>query len=197
MLQFVIGGEKSGKSAFALDLLTRSPAPHLLFATGRPGDLSFRRQIQAHRDERGPQIPVQEVGADMPEALALALKQGVQSVLVDCLDFWLFHFFHAGEPEMTERRERLLEVLDSAQGEKSLSVIFVSCEIGLGPIAADASTRRFVRELGALNQAVSSRCHEAYMMFSGMPLKLKDAEGGAGFAKCCAPERSVQTGQGE
>ncbi|MBA4356900.1 MAG: cobalamin biosynthesis protein, partial [Desulfovibrio sp.] len=85
MITFVIGGNKSGKSDFAMGLLEREAGPKLFLATGQAKDLSFRTQIARHRDRRDPTLPVVEVGWDLPPAL-LEARKDYAAVLVDSLD---------------------------------------------------------------------------------------------------------------
>jgi adenosylcobinamide kinase/adenosylcobinamide-phosphate guanylyltransferase len=169
MIRLALGGEKSGKSDFALDALLRGPAPRLFLATGQPADLSFREQILAHRVQRPASIPVREVGAELPQALRDAAEAGVRSLLADSLDFWLFLCL---ERPAATAEDALLASLAALPRER-IDVTFVSCEIGLGPIAADAATRSFVRRLGKLNAAVAAVCDSVDLIVAGLPLALK------------------------
>ena len=108
MITFVIGGNKSGKSDYAMGLLETAPGPALFLATGKAKDLSFRSQIAAHRERRDPTLPVVEVGWDLPRAL-LEAKNEYQTVLVDSLDFWLY--VCSQECRERELTEALLEAL--------------------------------------------------------------------------------------
>jgi adenosylcobinamide kinase/adenosylcobinamide-phosphate guanylyltransferase len=167
-LTLILGGEKSGKSDYALRLLARAPGPGLFVATGRALDAGFRAQIQAHRAGRGPEIPVREVGTDLPEALAQAAGR-CGAVLVDSLDFWLFACRAAGDEPA--RVAALLAALD-AMGPTE--VIVVSCEIGLGPVAPTAGVRAFVRALGALNRQLAQRSARAVLVVAGRALTLPE-----------------------
>ncbi len=174
MLRLFLGGEKSGKSAAALARLEQAAGPRLILATGRAGDLEFRRRIMAHRLERSPDIPVRETGAELPELLGPLFSSGLRSVLVDSLDFWLFHRLGTGDAVNAEAA--LLAGLDCVPGlgqPEGPELIIVSCEIGLGPVAATSETRAFVRTLGALNQALAARSQEVCLLVAGVPLHLK------------------------
>lgn len=167
-LTLVLGGEKSGKSDYALGLAAREAGPVLFVATGRALDPGFRAQIEAHRKKRGPGIPVREVGTDLPEALTEAAGR-YALVLVDSLDFWLYACARAGALE--ERRAALLAALEGMGGTR---VVVVSCEVGLGPVAPTAEVRAFVRALGALNHELATRCAEAVLVVAGRPLRLPE-----------------------
>ncbi len=166
MKRLYLGGEKSGKSALALHALLELPGDPLLLATGQARDFGFREQILAHRSQRPQRVAVIETGPDLPERLAQAVAQG-RPVLADSLDFWLFAVRETGRE--AERIQALLAALDDTAGGH---VILVSCEAGLGPVAATADIRAFVRSLGALNQAVARRCEEVVLAVAGRALPI-------------------------
>lgn len=172
MITFVIGGNKSGKSDYAMKLLEACPGPALFLATGKAKDLAFRSQIAAHRERRDPALPVVEVGRDLPRAL-LEAKKDYKAVLVDSLDFWLYVCTQEGREG--ELHEALLDVL---RGWHDARIILVSCEIGFSPLPASSEARRFLKKLGRLNQAVAALSHEAYLVVAGLPLALKKADHG-------------------
>lgn len=167
MITLVLGGNKSGKSDFALDALLQGPRPHRLLATGKALDLDFRKQIMDHRRTRPASLAVCEVSLDLPAALDKATKE-VGSALVDSLDYWLFSCI--GEGLHKEKTAELVSVLSDWTGPE---LFLVSSEVGLGPLAATAETRLFARRLGALNQAVAAIAHRAYLITAGLPVKLK------------------------
>lgn len=172
MITFVIGGNKSGKSDFAMRMLEAEPGPSLFLATGKAKDLSFRDQIASHRDRRDPALPVVEVGWDLPRAL-LEAKGEYTAVLVDSLDFWLY--VCSQESRDHELVEALLEVLRHNQ---DMRIILVSCEIGFSPLPGSCEGRSFLKKLGRLNQAVAALAHEAFLVVAGLPVVLKKAEHG-------------------
>ncbi len=167
MITLVLGGNKSGKSDFALDLLQKNEKPALFIATGKARDLEFRRQIQDHRISRGPEIEVMEVSADLPQTLRKA-KADFPSVLVDSLDYWLFSIRKSGCEN--ERIQELSEVLNHWT---ATNLILVSCEAGLGPLPLSGEVRAFIRGLGALNQACAQIADRVFLVAAGLPLQLK------------------------
>lgn len=167
MITLVLGGNKSGKSAFALELLEKAPGPQLFVATGKALDMDFRRQILDHKHQRGPTLPVVETGPDLPELLGTITK-GYSAVLIDSLDFWLFSCI----PDESEDQavEKFAAALQAWNGP---DLILVSCEIGLGPLPAGREARFFVRRLGGLNQAVARMADQVFLVCAGLPLALK------------------------
>lgn len=171
MIDLVLGGNKSGKSDFALELLASAPKPWTFVATGKARDLDFRAQIQTHRQERDPEIVVMEVETELPETLGILSRQK-GSVLVDSLDFWLFSvncaFF--GKAARDAARQALITELAAWRGGR---LILVSTEMGLGPLAYDGEVRAFARDLGELNREIARVGTSVYLLVAGLPQKLK------------------------
>lgn len=164
----VLGGEKSGKSDHALRLLADGPGPRLLIATGQALDAGFRDRIMRHRVERGPDIPVREVALELPEALSEA-ADAYATVLAEGLDYWLYACTMAGRVE--ERIDALLAALADMDGTR---VLLVSCESGLGPVAATSETRAFVRGMGTLNRRLAAVCADVSLIVAGRALRLPE-----------------------
>ncbi len=173
-----LGGEKSGKSALALQTLLQGPAPACLLATGRPLDASFRRQVNEHRLSRPTDLPVLETGVDLVGGIFQTLEQGYKSLLVDSLDFWLFACLDSGNDHLAEQFGNEAAQFNRTATEQGAVLGFVSCEVSLGPVAADACTRRFVRELGALHQTLAQACDTVCLVVAGLPLYLKKGQHG-------------------
>ncbi|UZP66949.1 bifunctional adenosylcobinamide kinase/adenosylcobinamide-phosphate guanylyltransferase [Desulfovibrio mangrovi] len=177
MIRLILGGDKSGKSAYGLQVFEQGEGPRLLLATGQAQDFAFRRQILDHRTARKAEIQVRETGAGLVSALQEA-SGSYRSILVDSLDFWLFACAGSsvadadstGGGHADHTRSLIACLANLPQGT---DVTFVSCEAGLGAIPASAEVRRFVRDLGALNQAVAAVSHEVCLMVAGLPLYLK------------------------
>jgi adenosylcobinamide kinase/adenosylcobinamide-phosphate guanylyltransferase len=169
MIDLVLGGNKSGKSDFGLELLGRSPGPWTMVVTGKSMDLAFRDQIMAHRQSRDKMIPVREVGADLTGVLRDCEDQG--AVLVDSLDFWMFvlgqEMDRAGRQAVCEE---FVELLRTWQGGR---LILVSTEMGLGPLAFDGGLRAFARDLGQLNREIARVSASVYLVVAGLAQKLK------------------------
>jgi adenosylcobinamide kinase/adenosylcobinamide-phosphate guanylyltransferase len=183
---FITGGQASGKSDYALNLLHRLhtyDAPPVFVATGKAQDEGLREQIRLHRDMRPARIPVFESGVDLASCLRQALQTG-RTVLLDGLDFWYFLVMQEADflPEKTERRCReLLDLLDETarspkgQDKDASTLILVSSETGLGPVAADSMTRAFTRGLGRLNTKIAVRADSSWLVVAGHGIPLDTA----------------------
>lgn len=177
MISLFIGGEKSGKSDLALERFLELEPPRALVVTGKAQDFSFRRRIEKHRmDPRrsGSQMIVSEAGLNMPSLLTQHAERGVPSVLVDSLDFWVFAVLEDGGEEDFERRlDELAAALAPYAKTGRPDAVLVTCEVGLGPIAATSAVRRFVRCLGECNRRLAAMADEAVFCTAGLPMRLK------------------------
>ena len=173
MIRMVLGGERSGKSDTAWNLFSQAKPLGTVLAMGQARDQDFRDQILRHRQRRGPEATVIEPGLELPLALKNLRGQDVPA-LVDSLDFWLFACIESGR----DLRAEFLDSLALWRGPKASELILVSGEVGLGPVAATAPVRLFVRRLGSLNQDVAGLADEVCLVVAGLSLKLKGGRHG-------------------
>lgn len=171
MIDLILGGNKSGKSDFALELLSNTPQPWTFIATGKSRDLAFRKQIIAHRQSRNHKIAVLEIDIDLIGALDKLSGNG-GGVLVDSLDFWLFSL-HQCLTNVWERTKAVKQFLACLQAWPGSPLILVSTEMGLGPLALDPEVRAFSRELGQLNREIARLGTRVYLVVAGLAQQLK------------------------
>lgn len=170
--ELVSGGARSGKSRYAEARALQHAGPVIYLATAEqhPEDAEFAERVRQHQQRRPAHWRVVETGPNLAEAL-LACAAPDTLLLIDCLGMWLMQFcqddgFGADWPEA---RTAFLAALQRVPGE----VVLVSNEVGWGVIGATSLTRRFVDELGRLNQAVAERCARVTLVACGLPLALK------------------------
>jgi adenosylcobinamide kinase/adenosylcobinamide-phosphate guanylyltransferase len=165
---FITGGARSGKTAFALRRATEHKAPRLYVATAEALDREMRERIERHRKDR------EEMGFDtIEETLDMAGPlEGIGSkygaVLIDCLTLWLSNLMAEGLDVDKEGR-RLLGALNSLDAP----VYVVTNEVGLGIVPENEMARAFRDNAGRLNAMIAAEAREAWMMVSGLPVKIK------------------------
>jgi len=176
----VLGGARSGKSAWA-EQEARASGKHVVYiATGSAGDAEMAARIALHRQQR----PAQWLTVEEPLALGAAIQQWStpgRLVLVDCLTLWLSNlmfsaggeFNETGPLELPECVARERAALLSALALAGDQVILVSNELGMGIVPYGALSRAFADEAGRLNQAVAQACPTVAMIIAGLPLMLK------------------------
>ena len=163
----VVGGQRSGKSRFAEDLVLRSGRRPVYIATGGAGDAEMAERIALHRTRRGPDWTTVEEPLDLPGALGRADGDDA-AVLVDCLTLWLLNLIEAGR-DIDRETDGLLAALASAKAP----VVLVSNEVGSGIIPDNALARRYADALGTLNQQVAASVDRVVLMSAGQPVLLK------------------------
>jgi adenosyl cobinamide kinase/adenosyl cobinamide phosphate guanylyltransferase len=84
----VLGGARSGKSAFAERMLEAEASSRLYLATGQAWDDEMRARIEAHQDRRGQGWETVEAPVDLTGTLE-ANARADRPVLVDCLTLWV------------------------------------------------------------------------------------------------------------
>lgn len=183
--EFILGGQKSGKSRRA-ELLARAwlaaDTAHqgVLIATAQPWDEEMRQRIQRHQADRAQRVPgLTTVEEPLHLAQAIARHSQPKTLLVvDCLTLWLTHWMMPAEGEgatpsvVKTAVSALLGAIETAPGP----VVLVGNEIGLGVIPLGPEVRAFVDELGRLNQAVAGVCQRVTLMAAGLPLALKPGQ---------------------
>jgi adenosylcobinamide kinase/adenosylcobinamide-phosphate guanylyltransferase len=170
VITLILGGARSGKSAFAERLALESGRNIVYVATAEAGDEEMRARIERHRARRPPSW----VTLEAPRALAAALRSHAapgRVLLVDCLTLWLSNLIHARGPELAAEREALLAALPALPGE----VLLVANEVGAGIVPIGAVNRLFVDEAGLLHQAVARLSDRVYWMVAGCPVPAKGA----------------------
>ncbi|AIO42140.1 cobinamide kinase / cobinamide phosphate guanyltransferase family protein [Burkholderia cenocepacia] len=176
-LTFVLGGARSGKSAHAERLAADCgrPVTYIATAASSTADAEFERRIAHHRARR----PADWGFADAPVDLAgtlVRLDDPRACLLVDCLTLWLTNLLCPLDSEPLDDAQYAAQVerLEHALRHARAKVIVVSNEIGLGVVPLGSVTRRYVDELGRLNQRIAALATRVTLLVAGLPLELKD-----------------------
>lgn len=165
-LSLVIGGARSGKSAFAEKIVTSQGLDPIYLATAQAWDDEMRARIDAHRARRDVRWRTIEAPLDLPDAL-LGLAPS-QVALVDCATLWLSNVMLA-ERAVTDEVARLLDALARAPAP----VVVVSNEVGWSIVPENALARAFRDAQGRLNQDLAERAGLVVAVMAGLPLALK------------------------
>jgi adenosylcobinamide kinase / adenosylcobinamide-phosphate guanylyltransferase len=164
-LTLVIGGARSGKSAWAEAAIMAAGAPAYYLATATAGDAEMAERIRHHQARRGAFWTTVEEQMD----LAARLRDIGRPVLVDCLTLWLTNLLLADRPV-----ERECEALAAALQQLPGPIVLVANEVGFGIVPDNALARRFRDAAGRLNQAVAAIADRVVLLVAGVPLTLKD-----------------------
>lgn len=163
----VLGGARSGKSAFAEGLVAATGLARHYVATGRAWDEEMRERIARHRADRGEGWRTHEEPLALAECLA-ALDDPGNAVLVDCLTLWVTNLMMEGRA-VAEEFARLADHVSRARAR----LVLVSNEVGLGIVPENRMAREFRDHAGRLHQAIAARSAEVYFVAAGLPLRMK------------------------
>ena len=163
----ILGGARSGKSAFAENLVTSAGLARHYVATGRAWDDEMRARIVRHREDRGPDWVTVEEPLDLVGALH-AIDSAAHVVLVDCLTLWVTNLMME-ERDMPAEFAFLCEFAKTAQSK----IVFVSNEVGLGIVPENRMAREFRDHAGRLHQQIAAIADDVYFVAAGLPLKMK------------------------
>jgi len=163
----VLGGARSGKSAYAEGLI-RAAAPLATYlATAEAGDGEMAARIAQHRTQRGAGWDTVEEPLDLVGTLVRVARPD-RPVLVDCLTLWLSNLMFA-ERDIAAEAARLATCLGDLAGP----VVLVSNEVGQGIVPDNALARAFRDHAGRLHQTVAAVANRVVFVTAGLPMMLK------------------------
>jgi adenosylcobinamide kinase/adenosylcobinamide-phosphate guanylyltransferase len=163
----VLGGRRSGKSRYALERARDMGGDAVTFiATARAGDPELDTRIAAHRAQRPTSWRTVEVDRDL--ARPIAGEDAERVLLIDSLTLWASGLLE-GEAGV---RECWPSVAAALAGRRA---VLVSEEAGMGIVPLGEMTRRFLDDLGWLNQQVAQLADEVILMIAGIPVPIKGA----------------------
>lgn len=185
-LTLVLGGTRSGKSAFAERLARESALPVRYVATADERDESFAARIAAHVVRRPPEWETVVAG----DRLAAAVGRD-RCVLVDGLGTWIAGVMQRGavaaddmpagaalDPSRSSVRDEVAALALAASASPS-PVIVVAEQAGEGLLAPDALSRAWLDALGEATQALAAVAQRAVLVVAGRAIELPPATAGA------------------
>lgn len=168
----VLGGVRSGKSAYAESALAAEPEVTYLATGGvREGDAEWAERIQRHQVRR----PESWRTVETADAAA-QLRSARTPVLLDCLGTWLtaridLHQAWDGGPLDAVNAD--VDELVAAWRDCPRMVVAVSNEVGSGVVPPAASGRLFRDLLGEVNARIAAESDTVVLMVAGLPLRLR------------------------
>ncbi len=184
-LILVLGGARSGKSAFAERLAASSGQSVAFIATATAGDDEMRIRIARHRASR----PRDWHTVEEPLDLAGAVRHAgalADVMLLDCITLWLANWLFrqdetnsAGTPASSslfdmgavQEIQSLIDALASLGAGKTL--IVVTNEVGLGIVPDYALGRTYRDTLGLVNQRLAEAAERVYLLIAGIAVDIK------------------------
>ena len=180
-IHLVLGGIRSGKSAYAERLAAEiaGPEPVLYVATGTAVDAEMEERIQRHQQRR-PQnwqtleAPLNPVGALQDHS---QITNSPVVLLLDSVDVWVSNLML--QYETTPRMELEARIVGAVRRfadyirELDHQAVIVSSEVGHSLIATTTMGRQFQDLLGTVNQAMAEDADQVTMVVAGLPVAIK------------------------
>lgn len=169
----IVGGARSGKSAYAERLASALELPVTYIATAQVYDDEFAKRVSHHKERRPPHWALVEAPFNLGQTL-LDIDAPDTCLIVDCLTLWLAQCIcpDCDKPERLDwqaEKQALLDALPQLQA----TVFLVSNEVGMGIVPLGEINRQFQDEQGRLNQHVAAIADQVSFIAAGLPLKLK------------------------
>jgi adenosylcobinamide kinase/adenosylcobinamide-phosphate guanylyltransferase len=166
----VIGGCRSGKSRYALELAKQISGDRRIFiATCVPEDKEMQIRVAHHKEERGKNWSTIEVPIRLPEAI-IEYSPKSDLILIDCLTLWISNLIlDNNDVDISEAALRLTKSLKDAQ----CPVIMVSNEVGAGIVPENGLARLFRDAVGFSNQSIAACSDRVIWMVAGIPVPIK------------------------
>jgi adenosylcobinamide kinase/adenosylcobinamide-phosphate guanylyltransferase len=173
MIQFFLGGARSGKSSLAEQAAKNSQLDVVYIATGQALDQEMQQRIARHQDDR----PSHWLTVEEPLNLATVLQEHASEkrcLLVDCLTLWLSNQLLQqddlqGNQQYQQQKAELLHVLAELPGQ----IILVSNEVGQGIVPLGELSRHYVDEAGWLHQAIAKIADQVRFVCAGIAVNVK------------------------
>ncbi|MBL7127344.1 MAG: bifunctional adenosylcobinamide kinase/adenosylcobinamide-phosphate guanylyltransferase [Dehalococcoidales bacterium] len=182
----IIGGARSGKSHYAMELARKASGPVLFVATAEALDEEMRQRIEEHRRTR----PAAWRTLEVPTRVGDGVRQKIgdaQVVIIDCITLLVNNIL--SQHYTPGSRQKAADIIEQAVVDEisaliecfhkiEANFIMVSNDVGSGIVPADGMSRLYRDLLGKANQMLAQSADEVIMMVAGIPLPLKSDDSG-------------------
>ena len=169
-LILVLGGSRSGKSSYAIELAKSFKKRAAFIATCAFLDKEMTERIKKHRRSRPKHWRLIEEPRDIQRAL-IDIQKKYDVVIVDCIGLWISNFLvdNLEDKEIENKIGGLLTAISKI----NITAILVSNEVGGGIVPDNLLARRFRDLVGLANQMIAKKADDVIFMQAGIPLVIK------------------------
>lgn len=175
-LILILGGARSGKSAYAQRLAGEMGHRILYVATATAGDTEMAERIARHQEARPAHWRTLEAPTEIGRALETAIADA-DVVLLDCLTLLVSNLLMEDEATTASHIEARaineLEAILRVCATHGATLIVISNEVGMGLVPPYPMGRIYRDALGQVNQWLAARADRVIFMMAGLPLILK------------------------
>jgi len=170
---FVLGGAKSGKSAYTISYAKKNSAKVVYIATAKAGDLEMRERIKKHKLSRPKSWKTVEESFELLSALKKCASK-YEIIIIDCLTLYLSNLMLKGlkSQEINKRVKNLTNYISKS----NQTVLLISNEVGLGIVPQNKMAREFRDISGLANQIAAKKADEVIFMQAGIPTSIKNSK---------------------
>ena len=187
-IYLVLGGARSGKSEFAEKLMYHSTGKRKGYiATSQILDDEMKYRVILHRQRRPADWKTFEVMHAVGEHMDTILDEA-DTVLFDCITMYVNNILMdhmkgitvetLGVSDLTQLQKVLEEDLNHMFSKLAMTegkeIIFVSDELGMGIVPANAMSRVYRDLVGLANQYIAKRSDKVYLSIAGITVELKE-----------------------
>lgn len=170
MIHLVIGGARSGKSAYAEKLASASKKEVVYIATATMGDDEMRQRIKHHQRSRPEEWLLIEEPFNLSDVILNHSSRNL-TLIIECMTLWLTNWLCTYDvASWQQEKDAFVDALMTCRSE----IIIVSNEVGSGIVPMGELSRDFVDQAGWLNQALAQVADKATLVVAGCPLVLKN-----------------------
>jgi adenosylcobinamide kinase/adenosylcobinamide-phosphate guanylyltransferase len=176
-ITLILGGARSGKSSYAMQLAEATRNPVTFIATAQAYDDEMSARIQKHKAER----PASWQTLELPLHIASNVSQiKSEVVILDCVTLWVTNLLMqfvkddlVDESPFMQAARNETESLLSAIREAGQEWLIVSNEVGLGLVPPYQMGRVYRDVLGWVNQRLAQEADTVFFMVAGIPMTVK------------------------
>ena len=178
-ITFIIGGARSGKSAFAQKLASKYE--HVCYVatadsaqTSQINDDEMVKRIQNHQKNRPANWETIEAPLNLDKTIS-TLDGKLDVVLIDCITIYITNMLLKNS-EMVEEEKHIIDAINKlciACKKIPPYVIIVSNEVGYGIVPDNPLSRRFRDIAGCANQLIAREADSVFLVTAGIETKIK------------------------
>jgi len=170
-LTLILGGDASGKSAYAESLFAKENALYIATYNHTFGgnDAEMQARIELHKHRRANSVTQWELTEKPLLKVLEALPQ--KPILIDSITLWLAQNQNRIDELIIDELIKAIERFEATH-----KMVIVAQECGQGIIGSTSTQRDFVGANGVLNQRLAQLAGCVELVTAGLPLSLKKAK---------------------
>ncbi|CDZ16551.1 Bifunctional adenosylcobalamin biosynthesis protein CobP [Candidatus Johnevansia muelleri] len=168
MLEFIIGGIRSGKSRYAEWLAQESNFEVYYIATCKSIDNDLKYRIKNHRKRRPLFWNLIEEPIDI-EKIIIKFDNKKKIFIIDCLTLWINNNLFYNPNTIKFKCIEIIKLLKYIKGR----ILIISTEIGEGIIPINKLSRKYIDIIGEFHQQITFLVDRVWSLCSGIPKLIK------------------------